>query len=272
MKEEALALVAEESDPARKLNLLREFLQALILRSLHESEAFANLAFVGGTALRFLHALPRFSEDLDFSLHREVGYRPEAWMKKLKTDLSLAGFVPRVTWNARATVHKAWVRVAGILEEAGLAALPQQNLSIKLEIDTRPPEGAVLERTLLTRHRLFAIQHYDLPSLMAGKLHALLTRSYPKGRDWYDLVWYRGLRPAPEPNLLLLQNALDQSAGAKSVDARNWKALLAERFQHIDDRKLIEDVAPFLERPHEADLLRTEQILSTLREGGGGTA
>lgn len=68
MKDELLGDVAKVENPTQKLNLMREYLQAVALRSLHESEAFKNLAFVGGTALRFIYSLARFSEDLDFSL------------------------------------------------------------------------------------------------------------------------------------------------------------------------------------------------------------
>jgi len=267
MKEDVLARVSSVSDPGRKLNLLREYLQALALRSLHESEAFLNLAFVGGTALRFIAALPRFSEDLDFSLHHPEGYRPERWLKKLKNDLTLAGFEASVSWNDRTTVHKGWIKTAGILKEAGLAAMPQQNLSIKLEIDTRPPEGAVLERSLITRHRILALQHYDLSSLMAGKIHALLTRGYPKGRDWYDLLWYRGHRPPLKPNLVQLQNALNQTQGSSALDAKKWKEHLLTRLDSLDCRKLLDDVAPFLERPEEANLLTEQNLRSVLRAG-----
>lgn len=264
MKEEALSLVADVADPAGKLNLLREYVQALTLRSLHESGAFLNLAFVGGTALRFMAALPRFSEDLDFSLHQADGYQPGLWIKKVKTDLTLAGFEVSVSWNERAPVHKAWIQTAGILKEAGLAAMPQQNLSIKLEIDTRPPSGAVLERSLISRHRLFALQHYDLASLMAGKIHALITRNYPKGRDWYDLLWYRGRRPPLEPNLVLLKNALHQTLGNASPEAHDWKQLVRTRLAGLDPQKLVEDVAPFLERPEEIDLLTSENFCAIL--------
>jgi predicted nucleotidyltransferase component of viral defense system len=264
MKDEALSLAEAVADPAGKLNLLREYLQALTLRSLHESEAFVNLAFVGGTALRFIAALPRFSEDLDFSLHRTAGYGPEAWMKKIKTDLVLAGFEATVGWNDRTPVHQAWIKVSGILKEAGLAAMPQQNLSIKLEIDTRPPAGAVLQRSLVTRHRLLALQHYDLASLMAGKIHALMTRSYPKGRDWYDLAWYRGHRPPLEPNLVQLQNALDQTQGEGAPAALDWQADLLTRLEGIDCRTLRNDVAPFLERPEEAALLDEQNLRAVL--------
>jgi len=81
-------------------------------------------------------------------------------------------------------VQVAWVRTAHLLAEAGLSGHARQNLSVKVEIDIRPPAGAAIQRTLVTRHFTFVVSHYDLPSLFAGKLHALLTRGYPKGRDW----------------------------------------------------------------------------------------
>ena len=94
MKEQALALAQAAANRGQALNSLREYLQALVLRSFHEAEAFRCVAFVGGTALRFLHGLPRFSEDLDFSLVSPDGYAGQAWMAKVKRDLVLAGFTP----------------------------------------------------------------------------------------------------------------------------------------------------------------------------------
>ena len=114
VKEEALSLVRDVHDPGRRLNLLREYVQACVLRSLHESEAFLSLSFVGGSALRFLFSLPRFSEDLDFSLEREKAYAGTRWMQKVKRDMSLAGFDVLLNWNDRKTVHVAWIRVGGL--------------------------------------------------------------------------------------------------------------------------------------------------------------
>jgi hypothetical protein len=82
VKEQALALVRGEPDPGQALNRLREYLQTLVLRSLHDCEAFRPLAFVGGTALRFLHGLPRFSEDLHFSTVSTESYAGRDWMRK----------------------------------------------------------------------------------------------------------------------------------------------------------------------------------------------
>lgn len=264
MREQALAIAKEASDSGTALNLLREYLQAFVLRSLHDCEAFRSLAFVGGTALRFLHGLPRFSEDLDFSLDQSAHYDGKAWMASVKRELTLAGFEAEVTWNDRKTVHTAWIRLAGLLRDAGLSALPEQKLSIKLEIDTHPPAGARSERRVVTRHLSFFLRHYDLPSLLAGKLHALTTRKYVKGRDWYDLLWYLSQRPAPIPNLSFLQNALDQTQGAGKFDAHQWRELVRERLQRLDMSRVHKDVLPFLERTAEADLLNFENLDSLL--------
>ena len=264
MKQEALALARGARDPSRASSLLREYLQVFVLRSLSEREAFRNLSFVGGTALRFLFSLPRFSEDMDFSLEQPSGYDLKAWMEKLGRDLDLAGFSARVTPQLAGAVHVAWVRVADLLQEAGIAAQRDQNLSVKIEIDTRPPAGAVCKRLLVSRHVSFALQHHDLPSLMAGKIHALATRSWPKGRDWYDLVWYRSQRPPVSPNLVLLQNALDQTEKAGTWDAASWPRHVAKRLQSLDVGAISRDVRPFLDRPEDAALLTRENILSVL--------
>jgi predicted nucleotidyltransferase component of viral defense system len=265
MKEQALTLVRDVTDPGQALNRLREYLQALVLRSFHESEAFRPLAFVGGTALRFLHGLPRFSEELDFSLVSADGYAGKKWMAKVKRDLTLAGFIPEVTWNERKTVHMGWVRLSEILHEAGLSARADEKLSIKVEIDTRPPEGATCERQVVTRYVTFLLQHYDLPSLLAGKLHAAITRKYAKGRDWYDLLWYLSRRPPVMPNIPLLQNALDQTQGAGRPLARSWVELMRERLATLDMQAVRNEVSPFLERPQDASLLTRENLEGLLR-------
>jgi len=265
VKEEAINLAKNIADPGQRLNVLREYLQALVLRSLHESEAFQCIAFVGGTALRFLYGLPRFSEDLDFSLDSSAGYAPENWMSKTKRDLQLAGLDAAVTLNDRKTVHVAWIKIAGVLKAVGLTGMAEQKLSIKLEIDTRPPAGAETRNQVIERHRMFVVRCYDLPSLMAGKLHALITRKYPKGRDWYDFIWYRAQRPQPKSNLVLLQNALDQTQGAVVFDSSKWEGYVREKIATLDIGKIREDVQPFLERQEDAALITRDNLEAVLR-------
>lgn len=260
MKDRALELAGATRDPVQRLNVLREYLQACVLRSLHESEAFQAVSFVGGTALRFLYALHRFSEDLDFTVTQEATYVPATWMRKLQRDLSFAAFDAQVTWNDRKPVHVGWVRVGGVLREAGLSPLPEQKLSIKIEVDTRPPDGAVSESRVVNRHFLVAVRHHNLPSLMAGKVHALICRAYTKGRDWYDLLWYGSRTPAVTPNLSLLQTSLDQTEGSGAYQAAQWRGILTSVLDRTDMQIAREDVAPFLERPEEAALLTKEHL------------
>jgi predicted nucleotidyltransferase component of viral defense system len=264
VKEQALNLIRGANDPGQALNLLREYLQALVLRSFHECEAFRPLAFVGGTALRFLHGLPRFSEDLDFSLVSSDGYAGKEWMAKVKRDLDLSGFDPLVTWNDRKVVHTGWIRLAGLLHEAGLSAMRDEKLAIKVEIDTRPPAGARCARRIVTRHITFLVQHYDLPSMLAGKLHASLTRRYAKGRDWYDLMWYLTQRPPIEVNVPLLQSALDQTQGTGQYDACSWKSHVRHRLAGLNMKAIADDVRPFLERPQDAVLLTRDNFSSLM--------
>jgi len=260
MKDDAIGFSLRSDDPVDRINILREYVQACALRSLHESRAFERLSFVGGTALRFLFDLPRYSEDLDFSLETPEAYEPLSWMAKLKRDLQRLGFDAELSWNDRKTVQVAWIKIARLLEEAGIVARPEQKLSIKIEIDTKPPQGAVMESRIVNRRLIFAVRHHDLPSLMAGKIHALLTRPYAKGRDWYDLIWYQSRRPSVEPNANLLQAALLQTG---TVLSEGWRTSITRRLAELDIRAIRADVEPFLERREDAALLDKE-ILSGL--------
>jgi hypothetical protein len=114
---------------------------------------------------------------------------------------------------------------------------------------------------VVSKHTLFFVQHYDLPSLLAGKLHAAITRRYSKGRDWYDLLWYLSQRPPVAPNLVMLQNALDQTQGMGRCDAQSWRALVQVRLESLDIDTVLDDVRPFLERPQDAALLTRDNLL-----------
>jgi predicted nucleotidyltransferase component of viral defense system len=263
MKQEVFSLIEGTTTTHDKLNLLREYLQAFILRTLHECEAFNCLSFVGGTALRFLYSLPRFSEDLDFSLESGENYNPEEWFKKLKREFEFNQFDASIKLNTQKTVHNAWISIPGLLKELELSHRSEQKISIKVEIDTKPPQGAISETTVINRHFLLALTSYNLASLMAGKVHALCTRGYCKGRDFYDLVWYLTQRPPVSPNIQFLEKALEQTL-SQPFPAEDWKAHVLERLSSIDWKALQSDVEPFLERPDEIQFLTREYIKTIL--------
>jgi hypothetical protein len=140
-------------------------------------------------------------------------------------------------------------------------------VSIIVEIDTNPPAGAGLETSIIRKYRLMNILHYDKSSLFAGKLHALLSRNYLKGRDVYDLMWYLSDRSWPEPNLVLLNNALVQTGwGGVRITDDNWKSVVSEHLCGCEWRRVIEDVRPLLEDQREAEMLTEANLMKLLRE------
>jgi len=267
MRDRALQLVSQVHPEARR-NVLREYLQAHILFSLQSARAFEQLAFVGGTALRLLHGLRRYSEDLDFSLERPREYSFERLLKRIESDLVKAGFTVSMHPHEAAPMHSAFVRFPEILHACGLTPHKTEKLSIKVEVDASPPEGAGLRTTVINRHFLVAVQHHDLPSLMAVKLHALLSRPYAKGRDVYDLLWYLTRSTPTSPNLPLFRNALSQTQWqGEDVNADTWKGVIERRLHQMVFTDLVGDVAPFLESPEERSLLTLNTLLTALHQG-----
>jgi hypothetical protein len=250
-------------------NLAREFLQAWILAALQRAGAMVPLAFQGGTALRFLYSIRRHSEDLDFSLERTgAGYDFRGYLEAVRADLRRDGYeadLARVS-DQRA-VHSAFVRFPGLLHDLGLSGQRDEALSVKLEVDTRPPTGAVLETTVVRRHVLLRIQHHDRASLLAGKLHAILQRPYPKGRDFYDLVWYLSDPTWPAPNLVLLNNALAQTGWTSGpLSEVSWVEAVRVRLRSVRWEALAADVRPLLESVEDRALLTRETIAKLLEQ------
>jgi hypothetical protein len=266
MKEELRIRLQGSSGPVEARNRMRELLQARILASLQRSGAMIPLAFQGGTALRFLYSLRRYSEDLDFALERpDRGYDFRSYLHSVQADLKKEGYDVEIKINDKRTVHNASVRFPGLLFDLGLSPHPNEIFSIKIEVDTKPPEGAGLETTVVRRSVILNLQHHDPGSLFAGKLHAILQRPYPKGRDLYDLLWYASDPTWPSPNLTLLNNALRQTEwpGAPLTDT-SWRGAVLERLRGIDWTRAAEDVQIFLEDAAEMDLLREEIVTNAL--------
>jgi hypothetical protein len=269
MKEHLLEIVRSETSPARAFHSAREYLQALILESLQRSGAMLTLAFHGGTALRFLYSSRRFSEDLDFALERpgpEYDFRGQ--LLSIQSRLRSLGFSPELKVSDRKTVHSAFVRLPGLLFEAGLSPHRSQVLSVKIEVDTRPPPGAGLETTVVRRLGVtLQLQHHDRASLFSGKLHAILARPFPKGRDFYDLLWYLSDPAWPEPNLVLLGNALKQTGWTGPLPTpASWRRLVRGRLRGLPWERIRADVTPFLESGDDAGLVTPENLSRLLRD------
>ena len=266
MKPLLLDWLSDEPNPFKRRNMMREFLQARILLALQDSGAFAGWAFVGGTALRFLFRLPRYSEDLDFSLAVPgTAAAFEQHMTTARNNLSGEAYDVDLKVRTHATGAAAQVRFRGLLYEAGVSPHRDEVFMVKVDIDTNPPQGAVTETRIVRRFVLLNLHHHDKASLLAGKLHAVLTRKYTKGRDLYDLAWYLADDTWPGPNLPQLNNALKQTAWeGQEVTTLNWRRLVASRLDSLDWDEARRDVAPFLEREKDVELVAESALRGLL--------
>jgi len=247
-------------------NVLREYLQARMLGALQAQGAFIPLAFMGGTALRFLYDLPRFSEDLDFALEGlDKGYDLDRYADSMVRTFELEGYDTAVRTRTETTVQKAEVRWRGLLYELGLSPHPDEGFMVRFEVDTRPPENAGLEVTVVERHQILRLQQHYRASLMAGKITAVLLRNYLKGRDVYDLVWYLNRRDQPPPNLDLLRAALSQQGRSDLGEmADTWPDLVRQRLREVDWKTVVNDLSPLIERRADLDLMTFEALDESL--------
>jgi predicted nucleotidyltransferase component of viral defense system len=269
MKSDLENLLKTAENQTQALNWMREYLQVRVLAILQEQGAMMPLAFLGGTALRLLFQFARYSEDLAFSLENQnQGYEFKKYLAAISNELAYQGYPVQVKFNNQKTVHHAFIRFPGLLFDLGLSPHSDQNFTIKLEVDTHPPLGAVLTTSLFRYRELFLnIQHYNKASLFAGKLHAILQRKFLKGRDVYDLVWYLSDRSWPLPNFELLNNALEQTGwNGPRITVSNWKSIIKEKLSKSDLTLAIDDVTPFLSRPQDQAYLKWDLIQKLLSE------
>ena len=267
MKDYCLELAAKQTEPAMKYNIMREYAQAYVLKLVQDTGCFRSYAFVGGTALRFLHDLPRFSEDLDFSMVKPPTLAFSDLMLKIKRELILAGYQVGVTYKEEKTVQSAFIKFEGLLFAAGLSSMASEKFSIKLEVDTRPPEGATLVTRVVNKFFPLSFLTYDMPSLFAGKVHAVLSRKYAKGRDFYDMAWYLLRDKGLKPNFVMLSAALEQTGWKEDpVTEENWRRILSLKVQKADWAVVRRDVSSFLERPEDMKVLTKENVLLAINQ------
>jgi len=247
------------TNPLEEENAVKEILQEIALYALWRSDFFDVALFQGGTSLRILHGLPRFSEDLDFLLRAP---NPEFdWSPYLSGLIQVAAeFGVKLDAQPPAkmdkAIHAALIKNDSIANQLDLSFAGQDRrkaIRIKLEIDVNPPLGTDEATSFLDFPLDYEVRHQDLPSNFALKIHALLCRGFLKGRDWFDFSWYVSRDIAP--NLLLLRNALVQAGPWKGdetipVDIAWLKAALSDAITKIDWKAAGDDVARFL-RPAE---------------------
>ena len=238
---------------------LREVMQEIALAGLYRGGFFDNAAFYGGTCLRIFYGLPRFSEDLDFSLlQADPDFSLEPFFRAIQDEFSAFGFEVTLTAKekrVRSTIESAFLKKTSSLYD--LVVKGRKTLKIKLEVDKDPPGGFATEERLLLQPFSFYTKCFVFQDLFAGKMHALLFRKWNnrvKGRDWYDFEWY--VRQGAGLGLAHFVKRGLQSGDIASpcLDERDFRNLLHQRIDSLDVRSAKMDVERFIPEPRDLDI------------------
>lgn len=250
-------------NPIEEEQAIKEIIQEIALYALWRADFFDVAAFQGGTSLRILHKLPRFSEDLDFILKTaKPDFEWTPYLESLLECFEEFGLQSEALAKGQMDnrIKKAIIKDNSIANQLNLSlnrGNNQQKLRVKLEIDVNPPAGSGFEYSYLDFPLDFEICHQDLASNFALKIHALLCRPYLKGRDWYDFNWY--VKHKVSPNLSHLKNALIQygpwvNQEGLQVNMQWLKKVLKEKINTVDWNDAKKDVTRFLNSAEQQSL------------------
>ena len=261
-------------------NAIHEIMQEIALLGLWRAKFFEHAAFYGGTALRILYGLNRFSEDLDFSLLQpDPEFSLTPFLKAIEEELEISGLHVNVEYKIKhpeETIRSAFLK-AGTLEtfiriglSDSLKRYVQTNevIKIKLEIDIDPPPHFSTEIRHLIKPVPFSVRTYVPEDLFAGKMHALLCRPYKirvKGRDWYDLIWY--IAKGFSLHLTHLESRMRQSGhytSAQKLGPETFRMLLHEKILHLNVDAAKEDIRRFIKNPSELEGWSRDFFLSLI--------
>ncbi len=257
-----------------KKNAVKEIMQEIVLCGLSRAGFFKKAAFYGGTALRIFYGLDRFSEDLDFSLTQpDPDFDLSQFFPTLQKEAASYGLNVEIDEKEKtmeSAVRSAFLKgntkehmMLFYASDPVASGIPgNEMIKIKFEVDTNPPEGATFEHRYRLLPAPYDVAMYDMPSLFAGKVHAVICRAWRsrvKGRDLYDYVFY--LSRGAVLNTEHLKARLVQSGvwePGKELTVDDVKNMLFARFDVIDYSQASEDVRPFIRDAASLDLWSAE--------------
>lgn len=266
-------------------NAMKEILQEIVLCGLSRAGFFKKAAFYGGTALRIFYGLDRFSEDLDFSLEtKNPAFDLSEYFPILEKEVRSFGL--NMTVSEKVKANDSHIRFAFLKgntkehlllfygnEQIAGSVVKTEAVKIKFEVDVDPPKYAAFEHKYRLLPSPYEIKLYDMPSLFAGKIHAVLARAWRnriKGRDLYDYVFYLSRDAAV--NLAHLHERLIDSGYIRKEDTctlDDIKRMLREHFDAINFSQAKQDVEPFIHNTSALDIWNAEffkQITEKLKQ------
>lgn len=216
--------------------LLREYLQFLILEIIFSSNVSTKLSFLGGTCLRIVHGIKRFSEDLDFDNKELSSKEFTSLAKKIELELQREGFEVETSVTEKKAIH-CHIKFSNILFENKLSDIKTEKIDIQIDTFDQGYEYES-ELYLLNKFNVFKqIRVTPKEIILSQKLWTITQRSKANGRDFYDIIY-------------LLQNTrpdmgfINLKFGTSNWDEAREKIL--EGIRDIDLEDMVKDVQPFL--------------------------
>lgn len=244
-------------------NAAQEVMQQIALAGLHRGGFFDHAAFYGGTCLRLFHRLPRFSEDMDFSLiEKRDDIHLENYFPSIIKEFKMAGLditIAKKEKKAFGRVESAFLKEN--TEAYDIKFQTKKTVKVKIELDIDPPLQFETEQKLLLQPYSFMTRCFTLPDLYAGKMHALVYRAWQrriKGRDWYDFEWY--VRNNIPLDFKHLQARIKDCSG-EDVDKETFMQHLRDKLASADIELVRIDVLNFISAPHELDIWSNDYFL-----------
>lgn len=260
-----------------QINAFKEICQEIALSGLARSEFFKKAAFQGGTCLRILYGIKRFSEDLDFILlSPNKNFEWSAYLNGMEHEFQSFGLSLEITNRSvnEGPIKRAFLKENSFSKILSLrhkvTSSDQQVVKIKLEIDIDPPQGSLYETKYIDYPYPFSVLCQDGMSLFSSKCHSILCRKFTKGRDWFDFFWY--ISRKMKINFDFLKNALFQSGPYKNQKLQIDKKWLIEQLRvkinELNYEALRLDIVPFLREEDQKYIANwnKEFFLSSLKK------
>ncbi len=249
-----------------KNNALREVMQQITLAGLSRSDFFEKAAFYGGTCLRLFYNLPRFSEDMDFSLLQEnKNFDLQNYFSFIRDEFLSMGKTVELSKKEKpkkTNIESAFLKDTSQFYDIKFQTAKQ--VKIKIEVDILPPLNFETENKLLLQPFSFNVRCFTLPCLFAGKVHAFLFRNWKmrvKGRDWFDFEWYIKNKIPLNIKHFIARAKQFGDTGGKIKDEKHLKLALANTIKSVDINAVKNDVTPFLKNPNSTEIWSEDYFL-----------
>jgi len=234
--------------------MLKEYLQLLILDHLANSPYVSKLSFIGGTNLRLIHGIDRFSEDLDFDCKDMSKEEFLEMTDKVIRFLHQNGLVveTRDKPNPKLTAFRRNLYFPQLLFDLGLTGHREERFLIKVEAQDQGITYSPVVATVNKMGFYFSVQVPPVDVLCAMKFAAILSRQ--KGRDFYDTIF---LLSKTGPNM----DFLKARTGISTLE--ELRVAISNCLKNVDLNKKKRDFAHLLFNESNADrILQFENILN----------